>query len=65
MCLCIVRSDALEISSVVPSADPPTGAFKSEGQKSRLNKRKVANDTLTQNREELFAGEFEGCDGFL
>lgn len=55
----------LQNLSVVPSAEPPTGEFKSEGQKSRLNKRRAANDTLTQNREELFAGEFEGCDRFL
>lgn len=50
----------------MPSSEPPTGKFKSDGQKSRLHKRKVANDTLMQNREELFAGEFDGyCWIFL
>ena len=45
---------------VLPSAEPPTGQFKSEGQRSRLLKHKAAIDTLFQNREELFAGEFDG-----
>ena len=49
---------------VVPSSEPPTGDFKSEGQRSRLNKRRVANDVLMQNRQELFAGEFDGYNGF-
>ncbi|KAI0695606.1 Gcd10p-domain-containing protein [Cytidiella melzeri] len=49
-----------DYTPILPSVEPPTGQFKSEGQKSRLNKRKVAIDTLFQNREELFAGEFDG-----
>ncbi|KAI0348257.1 Gcd10p-domain-containing protein [Trametopsis cervina] len=49
-----------DYTPVLPSIDPPTGEFKSEGQKARLNKRKVAIDALFQTREELFAGEFDG-----
>ena len=45
---------------VLASHEPPTGKFKSEGQKTRLGKRKLASDTLMRNREELFAGEFDG-----
>lgn len=45
---------------VVASSEPPSGKFKSDGQRTRLNKRKVASDTLMQNREELFNGEFDG-----
>lgn len=45
---------------VLASHEPPAGAFKSEGQKSRLNKRKLASDTLMRNREDLFAGEYDG-----
>ncbi|THG97452.1 hypothetical protein EW026_g4559 [Hermanssonia centrifuga] len=45
---------------ILASSEPPAGTFKSEGQKTRLNKRKVASETLLQNREELFAGEFDG-----
>ena len=48
------------LSVVVPSHDPPAGKFKSEGQKTRLNKRKLASDILMRNRDELFAGEFDG-----
>ncbi|TCD65435.1 tRNA (adenine(58)-N(1))-methyltransferase non-catalytic subunit trm6 [Steccherinum ochraceum] len=49
-----------EYTPVVPSAEPPSGSYKSDAHKSRLNKRKVASNTLMQNREELFAGEFDG-----
>jgi tRNA (adenine58-N1)-methyltransferase non-catalytic subunit len=49
-----------DYTPILASHDPPTGKFKSEGQKSRLNKRKLASDTLMHNREELFAGEFDG-----
>ncbi|KAI0785350.1 Gcd10p-domain-containing protein [Irpex lacteus] len=49
-----------DYTPILPSAEPPTGEFKSEGQRSRLNKRKAAIDTLYQNRDELFAGEFDG-----
>ncbi|GJE89581.1 Gcd10p-domain-containing protein [Phanerochaete sordida] len=49
-----------DYTPIVASSEPPTGKFKSEGQKSRLNKRKVASDMLMRHREELFAGEFDG-----
>lgn len=49
-----------EYAPITATSEPPTGKFKSEGQKSRLNKRKVASDMLVRNREELFAGEFDG-----
>lgn len=49
-----------EYAPIVASSEPPTGRYKSEGQKSRLNKRKVASNELMRNREELFAGEFDG-----
>ncbi|KAJ3549898.1 hypothetical protein NM688_g5131 [Phlebia brevispora] len=49
-----------EYTPIVASSEPPTGTYKSEGQKNRLNKRKLATDVLMQNREELFAGEFDG-----
>ncbi|EED85188.1 eukaryotic translation initiation factor 3G, partial [Postia placenta Mad-698-R] len=44
----------------VASPEPPTGKFKSEAQKQRSNKRKVVAESLSQTREELFAGEFDG-----
>ncbi|KAH9849238.1 Gcd10p-domain-containing protein [Lenzites betulinus] len=49
-----------EYTPIVASSEPPSGKFKSDGQRTRLNKRKVASDTLMQNREELFNGEFDG-----
>lgn len=39
--------------------EPHDGQIHSERQKSRLNKRKVASDSLTSTREELFAGEWD------
>ena len=50
--------------AVLPSAEPPSGTYKSEGQRTRLNKRKLVSDALMQTRDELFAGEFDGC-GYL
>ncbi|KAF7792269.1 hypothetical protein EIP86_003305 [Pleurotus ostreatoroseus] len=44
-----------EYTPIVASSEPPAGTYKSEGQRSRLYKRKLATDTLMQNREELFA----------
>ncbi|KIP11118.1 hypothetical protein PHLGIDRAFT_64283 [Phlebiopsis gigantea 11061_1 CR5-6] len=49
-----------EYTPIIASHEPPTGTFKSEGQKTRLGKRKVASDVLMHNRDELFAGEFDG-----
>lgn len=49
-----------DYTPIIASSEPPTGKFKSEGQKSRLNKRKVASEMLMRHREELFAGEFDG-----
>ena len=51
------RSDGFP---VIASTEPPAGKFKSDGQRARINKRKVASDALMQTREDLFAGEFEG-----
>ena len=39
--------------------EPPDGQFHSDRQKLRLNKRKAVSDSLTNTREELFAGEFD------
>jgi hypothetical protein len=39
-----------------------TNEFKSDRHRTRLNKRKVVKDSLMNTREELFAGEFDGCD---
>ncbi|KAI0778806.1 Gcd10p-domain-containing protein [Trametes elegans] len=49
-----------EYTPIIASTEPPAGKFKSEGQRARINKRKVASDALMQTREELFAGEFDG-----
>lgn len=49
-----------EYAPIVASPEPPTGKFKSEAQKQRSNKRKVVAESLSQTREELFAGEFDG-----
>jgi len=49
-----------DYTPVVPSSEPPSGTYKSDAQKSRLNKRKATSDILAQNREDLFAGEFDG-----
>ncbi|KAI9057742.1 Gcd10p-domain-containing protein [Trametes sanguinea] len=49
-----------EYTPIIASTEPPAGKFKSDGQRARLNKRKVASDALMQTREDLFAGEFEG-----
>ncbi|KAI0720061.1 Gcd10p-domain-containing protein [Cerioporus squamosus] len=49
-----------EYTPIIASVDPPAGKFKSDGQRTRLNKRKVASDALMQTREELFAGEYDG-----
>ncbi|KDQ63239.1 hypothetical protein JAAARDRAFT_188836 [Jaapia argillacea MUCL 33604] len=46
--------------SLAPSAEPPSGQFKSERQKQRLSKRKLVLDSLSDTRSELFSGEFDG-----
>ncbi|KZT08696.1 Gcd10p-domain-containing protein [Laetiporus sulphureus 93-53] len=48
-----------DYTPILAPSEPPTGKFKSDAQKSRLNKRKVVSDSLMQAREDLFAGEFE------
>ena len=47
-------------NTVLASTEPPQGKYKSDGQRTRLNKRKVTADALIQTRDELFAGEFDG-----
>ncbi|EJF67268.1 Gcd10p-domain-containing protein [Dichomitus squalens LYAD-421 SS1] len=49
-----------DYTPILASTEPPSGKYKSDGQRTRLNKRKVASDLLMQTREELFAGEFDG-----
>ncbi|KAL6303984.1 Gcd10p-domain-containing protein [Sparassis latifolia] len=49
-----------EYAPIVAPAEPASGKFKSDGQKSRLNKRKLVSASLMQTREELFTGEFDG-----
>jgi len=49
-----------EYTPIVAPSEPLSGKFKSDAQKSRLNKRKAVADLLLQTREELFSGEFEG-----
>ena len=44
---------------VLPPMEPSSGEFRSERQKQRLNKRKMATDGLFNTRTELFSGEFE------
>lgn len=55
-----VQNQCTDLLIVVASSEPPAGKFKSDGQRTRLNKRKVASDALMQTREELFNGEFDG-----
>ena len=45
---------------VLPPSDIPESQVKSERQRHRLSKRKAISDLLSDTREELFAGEFEG-----
>lgn len=45
---------------VLTMADANADTPKSESQRSRVNKRKSMASALTQTREELFAGEFDG-----
>jgi tRNA (adenine-N(1)-)-methyltransferase non-catalytic subunit len=40
--------------------DVPVDQARSDRHRTRLNKRKEASDMLTNTREELFAGEFDG-----
>ncbi|EJD03817.1 Gcd10p-domain-containing protein [Fomitiporia mediterranea MF3/22] len=47
-------------STVVPPSEPETGVYRSERQKSRLNKRKKVVGNLYNTRNELFSGEFDG-----
>ncbi|KIM47530.1 hypothetical protein M413DRAFT_439198 [Hebeloma cylindrosporum] len=49
-----------DYTSVLPPSDLPQDQVKSERQKHRLNKRKAISDLLSNTREELFAGEFDG-----
>jgi tRNA (adenine-N(1)-)-methyltransferase non-catalytic subunit len=48
---------------VMASSDVPQDQIKSEKHRTRLNKRKMVSDQLTNIREELFAGEFDGYGG--
>lgn len=45
---------------VLTLIDAQSGPAKSESQRSRQNKRKAMANALTETREELFAGEFDG-----
>ncbi|RDB29668.1 tRNA (adenine(58)-N(1))-methyltransferase non-catalytic subunit TRM6 [Hypsizygus marmoreus] len=49
-----------EYTPILPPSDVPTDQIRSERQKSRLNKRKAVTDLLSNTREELFSGEFDG-----
>ncbi|CAL1694467.1 unnamed protein product [Somion occarium] len=49
-----------EYTPVLTMADANADTPKSESQRSRVNKRKSMASALTQTREELFAGEFDG-----
>ncbi|KAI8990630.1 Gcd10p-domain-containing protein [Trametes punicea] len=49
-----------EYTPIIASTEPPSGKFKSDGQRARLHKRKLASEALMQTREELFSGEFDG-----
>ncbi|KAI1793101.1 Gcd10p-domain-containing protein [Ganoderma leucocontextum] len=51
-----------DYTPLLAASEPSAGKYKSDGQRTRLSKRKVTSDLLLQTREELFAGEF---DGFL
>ncbi|KAH7930926.1 Gcd10p-domain-containing protein [Leucogyrophana mollusca] len=59
-----------DYTPIMAPSEPPNGQIRSERQRVRLDKRKVASDTLSSAREELFAGEFDGlivaseCDPF-
>lgn len=46
---------------VLTLVDAQSGPAKSESQRSRQHKRKMMANALSQTREELFAGEFDGC----
>ncbi|KAE9398517.1 Gcd10p-domain-containing protein [Gymnopus androsaceus JB14] len=48
-----------DYTSVHAPVDLPADEIRSDRQKNRLKKRKVAHDLLDNTREELFAGEFE------
>ena len=60
VCFRLLRSIGIPFFSVLPPSDLPQDQVKSERQKHRLNKRKAISDLLSNTREELFAGEFEG-----
>jgi len=49
-----------DYSPVMPPIEPPSGVFKSDRQKFRLNKRKALAGNLFNTRDELFEGEFDG-----
>ncbi|KAL4253561.1 tRNA (adenine(58)-N(1))-methyltransferase non-catalytic subunit TRM6 [Abortiporus biennis] len=49
-----------EYTPIVPPSEPASGKYRSDAQKSRMNKRKMLNTALNKTREELFAGEFDG-----
>ncbi|KIM88856.1 hypothetical protein PILCRDRAFT_813845 [Piloderma croceum F 1598] len=48
-----------DYTPVMAPTEPSDGQFHSDRQKSRLNKRKAVSESLTNTREELFAGEFD------
>ncbi|KAK7695050.1 hypothetical protein QCA50_002239 [Cerrena zonata] len=49
-----------DYTPVLTLIDTQSGPAKSESQRSRQNKRKAMANALTETREELFAGEFDG-----
>ncbi|KAH9947122.1 Gcd10p-domain-containing protein [Amylocystis lapponica] len=49
-----------DYTPILPPSEPTDGKFNSDGQRSRITKRKVTTSALMQTREELFAGEFDG-----
>jgi len=60
VCFRLLRNIGISSVAVLPPSDLPQDQVKSDRQKHRLNKRKAISDLLSNTREELFAGEFEG-----
>jgi hypothetical protein len=54
-----------DYTPILPSSEVSEQSVKSERQKSRLNKRKAMTEHLYSTRQELFDGEFDGCECFL
>lgn len=51
-----------EYVPILPPSEISEPSVKSERQKSRLNKRKALTEHLHSTRQELFDGEFDGCE---